>query len=151
MTNRHYKENEIYEIYKLFFDTFHSVCLKDYTEAQVDAWAPVLGNLEAWAESFEEHFTLVAEEYGKIVGFGDIDKTGYLDRLYVHKDYQGRGIATALCDKIEHAFDTPVISVHASLTALPFFKKRGYKIIKEQSVERFGIKLTNFVMEKTKS
>lgn len=25
-----------------------------------------------------------------IVGFGDIDKSGYLDRFYVHKDYQRR-------------------------------------------------------------
>lgn len=50
----------------------------------------------------QAHHTLVAVEDGCAVGFGDIDSnTGYLDRLYVHKDHQGMGIATALCDRLE--------------------------------------------------
>ena len=36
------------------------------------------------------HHTIVAECGNEIVGFGDIDDTGYLDRLYVHKDHQGK-------------------------------------------------------------
>ena len=69
------------------------------------------------------HFTLVAEENGVITGFGDMDSSGYLDRLYVHRDFQGKGIASVLCDRL----------------------------IKEQQVERQGILLTNFVMEKQQS
>ena len=38
-----------------------------------------------------------------LVGFGDIDKTGYLDRLFVHADYQKKGIATAICNRLEQA------------------------------------------------
>ena len=38
---------------------------------------------------------------GQIVCFGDMDETGYLDRLYVHKDYQCRGVASAICDALE--------------------------------------------------
>ena len=72
-----------------------------------------------------------------IVGFGDIDKTGYLDRLYVHADYQRRGIATAICDRLEEAIQKNIIT-HASITARPF-EKRGYKVIKKQNVERQGI------------
>ena len=30
----------------------------------------------------------------------------------------------------------------------PFFEKRGYRVVKEQQVERQGILLTNYVMEK---
>ena len=41
------------------------------------------------------------------------------------------------------------IITHASITARPFFEKRGYRIVKEQTVERRGIRLTNYVMEKT--
>ena len=90
--------------------------------------------------------TLVAIENSIIVGFGDIDSTGYLDRLYVHKDYQKQGIASALCDKLENGFTK--ITTHASITAKPFFLHRGYKVVKEQQVERNGIFLTNYVMEK---
>ena len=42
-----------------------------------------------------KHEMVVTVEQGEIVGFGDIDKSGYLDRLYVHKDHQREGIATA--------------------------------------------------------
>ena len=95
-----------------------------------------------------------------IVGFGDIDvATGYLDRLYVHWDYQGRGIATALCDALERAYldlarERPAdaslarITTHASITARPFFEYRGYHVIREQRVERRGVLLANYVMEK---
>jgi len=40
------------------------------------------------------------------------------------------------------------IVTHASITARPFFEKRCYKVVLEQQVERRGVLLTNFVMEK---
>ena len=89
----------------------------------------------------------MAEAEGIVAGFGDMDGTGYLDRLYVHKDYQGKGIATALCDRLESAVQGRIVT-HASVTAKPFFEKRGYRTVKEQQVERRGILLTNYVMEK---
>ena len=49
-------------------------------------------DLKQWDQSFRKHYSLVALDDGKIVGFGDINETGYLDRLYVHADYQGEGI-----------------------------------------------------------
>lgn len=55
-------------------------------------------DLKAWDASFRAHKTIIAVKNGEIVGFGDMDETGYLDRLYVHKDYQGQGIASAICD-----------------------------------------------------
>lgn len=40
------------------------------------------------------------------------------------------------------------ITTHASITARPFFEKRGYKIISENEVKRRGVALANFIMEK---
>lgn len=104
-------------------------------------------DLEKWNQSFQEHYSIVAIDDGIIIGFGDIDKTGYLDRLFVHKDYQKKGVATAICEKLEQTTQG-VIVTHASITARPFFEKRGYKVIEEQQVERQDIVLRNFVMEK---
>ncbi|MGP2526762.1 GNAT family N-acetyltransferase [Acidaminococcus sp. LBK-2] len=39
-------------------------------------------------------------EKNKIGGFGDLAPSGYLDRLFVHKDYQRRGFATAITWRI---------------------------------------------------
>ena len=104
---------------------------------------------EAWHASFCGHYALVAEEDGAVIGFGDIDATGYLDRLYVHKGHQGRGVATALCDALEQYAAGRPVTVHASITARPFFEKRGYRVCRRQQVLRAGVALTNFVMEKS--
>ena len=147
MEIREYRPEDCAELTRLFYDTVHTVNRKDYTPAQLDAWADGTPDLERWNRSLQEHFSLVALEGEKIIGFGDMDSTGYLDRLYVHKDYQGKGVATALCDRLEQAVDGTIVT-HASITARPFFEGRGYVMVKAQQVERKGILLRNFVMEK---
>lgn len=146
---REYQPSDCREIAELFYQTVHTVNAKDYPKEQLEVWASGVVDLEKWSRSFLEHYTLVAVEDGKITGFGDIDDTGYLDRLYVHKDYQNMGIATALCDRLEQKVQEK-ITTHASITARPFFEKRGYKLVKEQQVERQGLFLKNFIMEKVK-
>lgn len=149
MILRKYQSADCRELTELFYRTVHIINAKDYTEEQLNAWADGQADLEKWNKSFLEHYSIVAEEEGRIVGFGDIDQTGYLDHLYVHADYQGRGIATAICEQLEQTVRGRLVT-HASITAKPFFEKRGYQVIKEQKVERKGIFLTNFVMEKSR-
>ena len=145
MIIRKYQPADCPRLSELFYQTVHTVNKQDYTKEQLNAWASGKVDLAAWNRSFLEHYTLVAVEEKEILGFGDIDETGYLDRLYIHKDHQREEIATRLCDKLE-AHVPGSIRTHASITAKPFFQKRGYKVIKEQQVERRGILLTNFVM-----
>lgn len=133
----------------MFYDTVHTVNAKDYTKEQLDAWATGQVDLIKWNQSLQEHFCVVAVDNETIVGFGDIDKAGYLDRLFVRAGYQGKGIAAAICDQLEQAVRGNIVT-HASITARPFFEKRGYKVLKEQKVERQGVFLINFVMEKIK-
>lgn len=148
MIIRKYETSDCKLLADLFYNTVHTINAKDYTVRQLNAWATGNVDLEEWNKSLSEHFTLVAVENGIIVGFGDIDRTGYLDRLYVHKDYQGQGTASAICDKLEKAFQVNKINTHASITAKPFFIHRGYRVIKEQQVIRAGTSLTNYIMEK---
>lgn len=58
-------------------------------------------DLKKWNESFLEHHTVIAEYDSGIIGFGDMDDSGYFDRLFVRKDYQRNGIATAICDELK--------------------------------------------------
>lgn len=150
MRIRSYQSSDIKEMAELFYNTVHTVNAEDYTGEQLDAWADGNPDLVKLDQSFQAHQTLIAEENDRIVGFGDIDRTGYLDRLYVHREYQGQGIATLLCDLLEELTEGNVITVHASITAKPFFERRGYRTVKRQQVERRGILLTNYIMEKDK-
>ncbi len=147
MELRKYRQSDCKKLTELFYHTVHTVNAKDYTKEQLDVWASGQVDLAKWDQSLREHFSVVAVENEILVGFGDIDKTGYLDRLYVHADYQSKGIATAICNQLEQAVSGNIIT-HASITAKPFFEKRGYKVVKEQKVERQGVFLKNFVMEK---
>lgn len=144
---RQYKQSDCAFLAKLFYDTVHNVNIKDYTQEQINAWATGDIDLVDWNESFLRHYTIVAEHSGQTVGFGDITNDGYLDRLYVHKDFQQRRIATQICDELEK-IDADKIITFASVTARDFFIKRGYIVVKQQQVMRRGVLLTNFVMEK---
>ena len=147
MLLRAYRPGDCREMAALFYDTVHTVNARDYTPEQLNAWAGGPVDLDVWDRSFRAHTTLVAVADGRIVGFGDIAGDGYLDRLYVHKDWQRRGVATALCGRLEAAVPGPV-TTHASITARPFFQRRGYCVVRPQQVERRGVLLTNYVMVK---
>lgn len=148
MMIRAYETTDCEALAKLFQQTVHTANARDYTPRQLDAWAPGQVDLAAWDRSFREHHTLVAVENGVVVGFGDMDRTGYLDRLFVHPDFQHRGIAAAICDRLENASAANRFTVHASITAKPFFESRGYRTVKTQTVLRNDVTLTNYLMEK---
>lgn len=148
MEIRGYRSGDCRAMARLFYETVHTVNLRDYDREQAEAWADGKVDEAAWDRSFREHCTLVAVDGFSIVGFGDMDESGYLDRLYVHRDYQGLGIASAICEELEGRTRCGSYVTHASITARPFFEKRGYRVVREQQVVRKGVRLTNFVMEK---
>lgn len=125
MIIRKYQTTDCKNLAKLFYNTVHFINTRDYTKEQLDAWANGNADIKEWNKSFLNNFTIIAIKDNIIVGFGDIDKTGYLNRLYVHKDYQNQKIATKICDKLESAFYVKTITTHSSITAKPFFEKRG--------------------------
>lgn len=145
MEIRTYRPGDGPALAELFYHTVHTVNAADYTPEQLAAWAPETVDLSGWDRSLRAHHTLVAVEGETVLGFGDMDG-GYLDRLYVRADRQGQGVGSALCALLERAAEGRVIT-HASVTARPFFEKRGYRVRREQRVERRGVLLTNFVME----
>ncbi|BBA49687.1 putative acyltransferase [Fusobacterium varium] len=154
MILRKYKSDDCLKLLKLFYDTVRTVNKKDYNDEQLSVWAPdnyIEEKYNTWQKSLSENFTVIAEKNGDIVGFGDIEKNGYLNRLFVHKNYQSRGIASSIVKELENYAEKiciRTIITEASTTAKPFFEKIGYSLIKEQQVEKKGIFLTNYVMEK---
>ncbi len=54
------------------------------------------------------------------------------------------------CKTLPELFYNTVHAVNARDSFMPgsFFESRGYRVIKEQQVARYGVKLTYFVMER---
>ena len=151
MEIRKYREEDTAAIVSLFRNTVRKVKRRDYTEEPVEAWAPDDIDPELWKGSLSSDFTVVAEDEGKIVGFGDIDDCGYLDRLYVAADRQGEGIASEIYEKIEEyarVIGVLEITTEASVTAKPFFLAKGFSVRREQVKRHNGCDFVNYVMAK---
>ena len=153
MRLRRYRAQDLPALAQLFYDTVHTVNARDYDEGQLNAWAPGEIDEPRWRETLAAHFSLVAEkEAGGVLGFADLDEAaGYLDRLYVRAAHQGQGVGAALCDALEaraRRVGRRVVTTHASITARPFFEARGYRARCARQVERDGVTLVNFAMEK---
>lgn len=147
MNIRRYEEKDLDAVLQLFYDSVHAVCARDYTKEQLFAWADGNPNRAEWNASLSKNETYVAEENGTVIGFADLENKNYLNRLYVHKDFQRQGVAAALCEILEQSAVGDIV-VHASITAKPFFVKRGYIEKQKQRVLRRGVWLENYVMVK---
>lgn len=151
MEFREYKNTDLHAVMDLFYVTVHEVNKNDYSEEQLDAIAPKDANEYHWEKSLEKNHTIVVEEDDKLIAFGNIGKTGYLDRLYVHPDYLRKGIASKLVEELEEyakKHGSHVINVTSSITSKVFFESKGYAVIEEQINERRGERLLRYLMEK---
>ena len=152
MKLRKYHPDDCKSVYELFYNTIHSVNAADYNVAQLNAWAPKDMDLEQWNKRLRRNdYAVVAEKDGVIVGIGTADDIGYFDLLYVHKDYQRMGVATLISNNLERYIcgkGSKTITTDASITARPFFEKRGYIVLAEQNLECRGQYLTNYKMQK---
>ncbi len=137
----------------LFRTTVLAVNSKDYTKAEVEDWVSCGDSVEYWKELLAKNDYIGAlDGQGNIIGFSSMSAEGYLHSMFVHKDWQGKGVATLLLSEVEkmaRGYGVHKICVEVSITARPFFEKRGYRVVKEQKARANRLRLTNYVMEKT--
>lgn len=143
--------NDLAELQKLFVDTVLHVCNEDYDAQQIKAWTSGVENKKRWIEIIVNQFVLIAQFENKIVGFVTLDNGNHIDFLYVHKDFQRQGIAyklyTVLEEEVLRQGQTELTS-EVSKTARLFFERVGFEVVKEQTVVRQNVELTNFKMKK---
>lgn len=149
---RDYQAEDAEDLAKIYYNTIHNFNIQDYSQEQVNVWAPK-SSLEAtgWAKKFERTQPFVAIMDNTVVGFAEFEPDGHIDCFYCHHQWMGYGIGSALMRAIfEKAKQKNIFRIFAevSITARPFFEKQGFITIKEQTVILEGIKLTNYKMEK---
>jgi len=143
-------EKDITQIKELFQQTILSVNTKDYTLEQAECWSSRGSDVDIWKERIIEQYFIINEENNLITGFAALKPDGYLNSMFVHKDYQGRGIASLLLKDVEcyaNRNDIVGITADVSITAKPFFEKKGYVVLNKQTVD-IGIKMVNYKMKK---
>lgn len=145
-------QSDTVELKQVFQNTVLAINRRDYSQAEVEDWASCGDNLANIEDMIKTHYFIVAvNQQSEIVGFSSITPQGYLHSMFVHKDFQGKGIATVLLNEIEqYAITNGIVRItsEVSLTARPFFEKRGYIVEEEQKRKANQLSLTNFWMAK---
>jgi GNAT superfamily N-acetyltransferase len=86
----------------------------------------VASNLETWRA-----FVAIAD--GRVVGTGSLSGQT-VSSVFVHPEYQRRGVATKLMDAIESAAiaqSVQTLRVQSSVTAQAFYARKGFKVVQE--------------------
>lgn len=146
------QKSDTTELMNLFQNTILTINRRDYSQAEVEDWASCGVNSLKWEGMIETHYFIVAlNRQSQIVGFSSITPQGYLHSMFVHKDFQNRGVATLLLEEIErYAAEHQIVRItsEVSITARPFFEKRGYQVEVEQKRKANQLTMTNLVMVK---
>ena len=124
----------------------------DYSEAQQEAWAAVAEDEEAFGNKLAGQLTLIATIQNAPVGFASLKGPDHIDMLFVHPSVAGQGVASMLVDALEKlagARGAKTLTVDASDTAEPLFRKRGYTAKQRNTVSLNGEWLANTTMQKT--
>jgi putative acetyltransferase len=93
----------------------------------------------------------VAELDKQIVGFGSLRDGDYLDFMYTHSDYQGKGIANSIYADLAREWERlgeRQLIADVSKTALSFFKKKGFVVERVNDNFISGIPIINYRMKK---
>lgn len=143
---RSYQATDQKEVLQLIQKTIQTVNVKDYHPEQIAIWSDI--DVVTWPKSLENHVAFVVVKQGVIAGFADITLTGYIDRFYIHHEFQGQGIGRALLEVLEQQVEVSHYSVAASITARPFFESQGYQVLRENYVILRESKFLNYLMEK---
>lgn len=142
---------EYYQIWQLFHETIHHVNSADYSQEQLNAWSPEEYQSLPWETRMRKIDPIVAVVDGTIVGFSDLQTDGLIDMFYVHHQWQRQGVGRLLMDEINRlAFQLTLHTLHSyvSITAMPFFERHGFSVVRAQQVEVRGLRLQNFLMQK---
>jgi len=151
ITTREAKLSDLSELQSLFVETIRKIAIQDYSPAQIEAWVAGVRNQQRWENAIQDQYFLVATLKSTIVGFGSLTEDAYLDFLYVHKDYQRKGVARALYQALEEEAirnGHHQITTDASKTARGFFAARGFSVTQENQKLIKGIEIINYRMKK---
>lgn len=143
--------SDLAEMQKMYIETIQSVCKNDYNSEQIEAWISGAKNNDRWIDVIENQFVLLAITKDKIVGFGTLKNGNYIDFFYIHKDFQRQGIADKILSELEleaRKHNSKIITSDISITAKPYFEKKGFVVKVEQKNVRLNVELINYKMEK---
>jgi len=119
-------------VHEIVLGALREINARDYPASVIDRLASTLP--EKVASNLDRWHAFVAIVDGRIVGTASL--SGHTVRsVFVHPDYQRGGVATKLMGAVERAAlaqSVRSLTVQSSITAQPFYTRRGFNIVREE-------------------
>jgi putative acetyltransferase len=138
-------------ITSIFRNTIVHINSRDYSDKQIKVWSSGANDIDKWEERIKNAYFIVAEYRNEIVGFAYLIKGYYFDGLFVHKDFQHKGVGSNLMRIIESKVISEgfeIIKSDVSKTALEFFENHYYDVEKKQMKNFKGMNFENYLVSK---
>jgi len=136
---------------KIFSDSILQSGEVHYSAEQRIAWASFSRDLEEFRAWLEDAMTLVAvDDDGTCVGFGGLQPQGRVSSLFVAPQFQRRGIASGLLERLlaeARSREIALVTAEASEFSRPLFEKYAFTIREVEHVCFKDVDFTRYAME----
>lgn len=151
MKIRRYRPGDEAAMFNVFYSSVHQIAAADYTQEQIDAWAPHDYDPKVWTIRMQTIDPFVAEYHGEIVGYADLQSSGYIDHFFVSGKQTRKGIGSLLMMRIHdeaEALGITALTADVSETAEAFFIHHGFHIVERKHSVSRGVIFQNALMRK---
>jgi putative acetyltransferase len=151
MNIRRFQPGEELALFEIYYSAIHLIAKNNYSEEQLNAWAPADLDRELWVNRIRGINPFVAEVDGKPVGYADVQQNGYIDHFFVSGDYPRKGVGRALMNAIHsesNRLSITELTSNVSQTAQPFFERFGFVVVEQRKPVIRGVEVPNALMRK---
>ena len=138
-------------LFRVYYSAIHQIARQDYTETQLNAWAPADLDPALWAEKVQGIKPFFVELGTEIVGYADVQDNAYIDHFFVSGAHARQGVGGVLMKEI-HAkaarLQLRELFADVSRTAQPFFARHGFVVAEQRLPLIRGVQLSNALMRK---
>lgn len=151
MSVRAYHPPDAEQLAALYRDAVTVTGATAYDEAQCRVWAASADDLDRFHQALNQGVTLVVITGAEVAAFAQLHPGNHLSLLYTAPAYARQGYATALYQQlraIATARGATQITTMASRIAKELFLKLGFRVVSPDWVNRQGVLMERFRMEK---
>jgi putative acetyltransferase len=141
--------DEAPRLFEVFHSAIHRTARRDYTDAQVNAWAPADLDPAIWRGKIAAIAPFVVLVDERIVAYADLQPDGYIDHFFVHGEHARQGIGTLL---MRHLLalagqrGLAALTSDVSRTAQPFYRRFGFVVVAQREPVIRGVVVPNASM-----
>jgi len=140
-------ETDLSLMQRLFYQTVTTYGSILFTKEEIKIYSRLATNRPYWLKKFKKDFIYNAKLNGEIVGSFSMNASGFIEYIFVHQNYQGKGIAKNLYETIEEVArqsNIKTLSTQVTLLTKSFFEKYGFDILKEETEVVGGDKVVSY-------